>query len=530
MPQELVMPTNFFKKISGLKGGNRVAINTVIIYGQRLSAAAIALITTPIILNALGVEDYGLYALTVGFVGMLSFVNWSLSSTTQRFIAFAIGEGNSERLKRIFASAFFIHFLYGLLLFLLIALSAGTIVERFLNIPAERTGAAKIILYFVSVITFINIITVPFTGLFRAHENFLYLALVAIFESVLKLGIAIAILFVPFDKLIAYSALLLGVSALVFIINTSICRKFYSEVNFQRNNLDKQLVAEMLGFMGWSLLGAGAIMGRNQGVSVLLNLFFGVVANAAYGIAMQVKFAVGMLSQGIIGSISPQIVKSAGAGDTDKMIYLMRTMSKFAVLSSSLVAIPFLIEAPFILELWLRNVPEWAVLFSRLIIVFGLAMGLSAGIQNVFDAIGKVKLYNIWVSLVLLLNLPLAYLFFKLGAPAYTIILTGIFLEITALFVRLFLLKKYLQFSIPTYLYDIFFRLLVPVLIPASLILLIKQIQLTNLLQLVITFAVFLSVYPLLVYRFSLDEKQKVFAGEIIAKSVSSVKKIIRFK
>jgi O-antigen/teichoic acid export membrane protein len=521
---------NFFSRISRQKGSSRVAINTVIIYGQRLSAAAIALITTPIILNALGVDDYGLYVLTVGFVGMLSFVNWSLSAATQRFIAFALGAGDTGRLKRIFASAFFIHFLYGLLLFLLIALSAGAIAERFLNIPAERTEAAKIILYIVSVITFINIITVPFTGLFRAHENFLYLGLVAIFESVLKLGIAVAILFVPFDKLIAYAAFLLGVSVLVFIINTGICKKLYSEVNFQGKNLDKPLIAEMLGFMGWSILGAAAIMGRNQGVSVILNLFFGVVVNAAYGIAMQVKFAVGMLAQGITGSISPQIVKSAGAGETEKMIYLMRTMSKLAVLTTSMVAIPFLIEAPYILKLWLGNVPEWAVVFSRLIIVFVLATGLSAGIQTVFDAIGKVKLFNIYVSLVLLLNLPLAFLFFKLGAPAYTIILTGIFLEVIALFVRLFLLKKYLGFSIPLFLYDIIFRLSLPILATAGLVLVLKQINLPALPQLVFTFMCFFSVYPALVYRFSLDERQKEAAHEIISKTVSSAKKAVGFK
>lgn len=524
------MGTNYFNKISGLKSSGRVAINTFIIYAQRLSAAAIALVTTPIILNALGVDDYGLYALTVGFVGMLSFINWSLSSATQRYIGYAIGAGDRERLRKIFASTFFIHFLYGLIIFLVIVFTAGSIVERFLNIPVERVDAAKTILIFVSFITLINIVTVPFIGLFRAHENFLYLALIAILESVLKLAVALMILLISLDKLIAYSALLLVATILIFFINVGVCKRIYPEVNLCRRNLDKKLIHEITAFMGWSLMGAGAIMGRNQGVSVLLNLFFGVVANAAYGIAMQVKFAVGMLSQGVIGSISPQIVKSAGAGETDKMIYLMRSMSKFAILSSAFVAIPFLIEAPFILELWLKRVPELTVLFSRLIIVFALCMGFSAGIQNVFDAIGKVKLYNIWVSLVLLLNLPMAFLFFKQGAPAYTIILTGIFLEIVSLFVRLFLLKKYLNFSIKVYVYDISFRLLLPIVLPLGLILMIKQFQLSEIRQLLITFLIFFSIFPFLVYRFSLDDKQKDFAHELITKSISSVKTVLSFK
>ena len=187
---------NLFKKISTQKGSSRIAVNTFIISGQRLFAAVLSLVTTPIILNALGVEDYGLYILVVGVVGMLAFVNWSLSSASQRYIAFAIGAGNREELKRFFASALLIHGVYALMLFLLIWLFGGFIVDRFLSIPEARISAAKIIIRFVSVITFINILTVPFTGLFRAHENFVFLAIFGIIESLLKLAIAIALIYV----------------------------------------------------------------------------------------------------------------------------------------------------------------------------------------------------------------------------------------------------------------------------------------------------------------------------------------------
>lgn len=515
---------NLFRKISSQRGGSRVLINTVIIYGQRFSAAVLSLVTTPVVLNALGVEDYGLYALTVGLVGMLAFINWSLSSATQRYIAFSIGAGDLARLKKIFTSSLFIHVVYGLLLLLIIWIFGGLIIEKVLTIPESRIDTAKLIIKFVACISFINIITVPFTGLFRAHENFLYLAIIDITESVFKLGIAISLIFITSDRLVAYSVLLIIVSVIIFILNVLFSNKFYPEVRLNVHNLSRELIIDMVSFMGWSLIGAGAIMSRNQGVSVLLNMFFGVIVNAAYGIAMQVNSAITILSQGIVGSISPQLVKSAGAGDIGKTVYLMRTMSKFAVISVSIVAIPFLIEAPLILKLWLKNVPEGAIIFSRLIIVFGLITGLSAGINNVFQAIGKVKLYNIYVSLILILNLPLAFVLFKVGFKSHTIILTGIFLEIVSLFVRLRLLRNYLDFSLTKFFYDVILRIIIPIILSIGIVLLVKQIHLREYIQLIITMALLFSVYPFIIYYIALDRRQKSFVVEYISKSANHLK------
>lgn len=511
------------KKIIGLhksSASNRAAINTVIIYGQRFFAAALSLITTPIILNGLGVKDYGLYTLTIGFVGMLAVLNWSLSSSTQRYTAFAIGKKDTLKLNKVFSSALGIHFFYGLLLVLVIGIISHFFVENLLNIPIGKVEDTKTILYVVGLISFVTIMTIPFLGILRAQENFIAISIIGIMESILKLGIAFTIMALTENKLVIYSILLLGISLVSFTIYYFIVVKTYKEVVISYRFFDKVLVKEMFSFLSWSLLGSLSLTARNEGVQVLINLFFGVVRNAAYGIATQISVALAILAQGIIGSLSPQIIKSAGAGDHVKMIFLMRTMSKFATFSVSLVAIPFFFQCPLILKLWLINVPEDTIIYVRLIIIFGQIMLLSAGIQTVFDAIGKVRTYNIWVSFILMLNIPIAYVFFKLGFPSYTIIIVGMALEFVSLNIRLFLLKKHLDFSIKEFYFDTFFRVFLPTIFVSFVIYSFMLLALNSYLEIMITFLITFLLYPIIIYKFSLEGRQKEFFSGMLSKLI----------
>ncbi len=502
------------KKIISLhksSASNRAVINTAVIYGQRFFAAALSLITTPIILNGLGVQDYGLYTLTIGFVGMLAVLNWSLSSSTQRYTAFAIGEKNTLKLNKVFSSALVIHFLYGLLLLAIIAIISRFYIGSLLNIPVGKLEDTKNILYVVGLLSFISIMSIPFLGILRAKENFIDISIIGITESVLKLGIAFTIVSLTDNKLVIYSLLLLGISVISLVIYYFIVKLNYKEVIISLKFYDKELVKGMFSFLSWSLLGSLSLTSRNEGVQILINLFFGVAKNAAYGIAMQINVAMSILSQGIIGSLSPQIIKSAGAGEYDKMIFLMRTMSKFATFSISLFAIPFFFQCPLILKLWLTNVPQETIIYVRLIIIFGQVMLLSAGIQTVFDAIGKVKIYNIWVSFILMLNIPIAYGFFKMGFPSYTIILVGMCLELISLNVRLRLLKKYLHFSIKEFYFDTFFRVFLPTIALSTILYFFLLIPLDNFLKLIATFLIVFILYPVIIYNLSLERKQKEF-------------------
>lgn len=502
---------NFFERIRRKSSNSRIAINTAVLYFQRISVGLFSLITTPILLKSLGVEDYGLFTLLIGVVGMLAFVNWSLSSTTQRYISFSVGEGDTERVKVVFITSFCIHLAFGIILLGLVFKGGGYLLHNYLEIPIERKSIARILVSIVAVITFFNIITVPIIGIFRANENFLFLALSGILESSIKLAIAVSLLFLTGDKLLIYTSLLCVLTVLISLLNFFVAKWLYEEVNFNISLIKSSLVKEMISFILWSLLGALAILSRNQGVSVLLNMFFGVVANAAYGISYQVRYALGILGQAIIGSISPQLVKNAGSKDFDKMIYLMRNMSKFSVLSVSTFAIPFLIEAPYLLKLWLQDVPENTVLFSRLMIFFGLTTAMSAGIETVFSAIGKVKTYNIVVSLILLLNIPISYLLFQRSFPSYYILIVGITLEWISFFVRVILLKKYLDFSMNVFFIDVLRGIIFPISLALFVAIFLRGLIEIAFAQVIITVASFSMVYVPLIYLLALDKVQKEY-------------------
>lgn len=503
-----------FQKFYQTSAANRAASNTIIIYIQRFFAAGLSLFTTPLLLKALGIEDYGLYALTIGFVGMLAILNWSLSNATQRYTAFAIGEGDFEKLKKVFSTALVIHFFYGLLLFFIIVGISYFFVENVLNIPVGKIPLAKNVLNVVAFISFISVLTIPFLGILKSQENFFSIAIIGIIESVLKLLIAILLLQLASNRLIMYSVLLLFVSLISLSIYVFIVRKKYKMVSVSAKFYDKAQAKKMSSFLSWSLVGSLALTSRNEGVQVLLNIFFGVVMNAAYGVAMQVNAAMSILSQGVLGSLSPQIIKSAGQKDYKKMIFLMRTMSKFAIFSVSVLVIPIFFEIGTILQLWLKIVPQNTVTFIRLSIIFGQIMFLSAGIQLVFDALGKVREYNIWVSLILLLNIPVAYILFKSGLPFYSIIFVGMFLELVSLQVRLLLLKKHIDFSMLDFYSDTFKRVFFPSICMATLLFSVRYLELETYLQLFITFALSILIYPALIYKIALDTQQKeIFKG-----------------
>ena len=246
------------------------------------------------------------------------------------------------------------------------------------------------------------------------------------------------------------------------------------------------LIKEMLSFISWSFLGALATMSRNQGVTVLINVFFGVVANAAYGIAQQINNAVNILAQGVTTSMAPVLMKAAGENNNEKMLYMMRTMAKLSFFSISIFSIPTLFEMNYILELWLKVVPEGSIIFSQLIIVLVLVVLLSSGMQNVFIAIGKVKEYNIYTSVFLVLNLPLSYILFKIGFSSYSIITVGIFLEIITLNIRLLLLKKYLNYKISDYFSEIT-QIILPTLVISVLLFFWMYVEIPKFIHLIVS-------------------------------------------
>jgi O-antigen/teichoic acid export membrane protein len=483
---------------------------------QKFSSAALALITTPLLLRVLGVSDFGLYALTTGFVGAVTFFTWSVSSATQRFIAIALGEKDTEKLKQVIQSSLFIHLFYALLVFTGILLFNFFLTDSFLKVPENRLEAASMVMVMIGGISMLNIIGIPFIGILRAYENFFMLAVTGVTESLLKLAVAFLLLFVGNDKLVTYSAFMLLVSSISFFMYAFTVHTKYHRINIGFVQPHWATIKKMMAFIGWTLLGALAVMSRNQGVSVVLNLFFGVVANAAYGVALQINYAINILAQGVTGALTPVLLKSAGEKNYEKMLYSMKTMSRMAFYSIAIFSVPLFFEMETVLLIWLKNVPEGTVAFARATIVLVLVCILSSGMQAVLDAIGKVKSYNIMVSMLLILNLPIAWFFFKIGFSDVTILIVGIVLESLSYFVRLYLLQKYIRLSGITYIFETFKEVGIPVFIVSVLLYFTGMIIENNYVRLFVSFSLSSIVFPVVVYFWSLDNTQKDFLNKIL--------------
>jgi O-antigen/teichoic acid export membrane protein len=501
------------------KTADRLLFNTIVIYAQKFSTAALALVTTPLLLKVLGVVDYGIYTLTLGFVGTLTFFTWSLSSCTQRYISVTLGEMNFERLKTILSSTFFIHLIYGVIIFLVIQGINVYGASLVLNIPEARHNSIGSIITFVAGISFFGILSVPFLGVIRAEEKFSIIAILGLFESCCKLVIAALLLYMGTDKLYLFSLLMFLVSAVIFFsyyfVATRNSNKYYIGISY----LDFKLMKEMLSFISWNLVGALAIMSRNQGVSVLLNLFFGVITNAAYGISQQINNAINILSQGVTGSMAPGLMRAAGEKNYEKMLYMMRTMSKMSFFSISIFSIPLYFEMPFVLKIWLGNIPEGSIRFARMTIMLVLIVIFSSGIQNVFVAIGKVKEYNLYVSILLMLNLPISYFLFKYKYPDYSIMIIGIVLELMSYFVRLWLLEKHLNYKIYKSIKELMLEIVLPFVVVFGLLFLMSFMELGVFVRITYLTIISFIMYPLIMFRFSLDTQQQNYI-------VSNLKKI----
>ncbi len=414
------------------------------------------------ILNNLGVEDYGIYTLTIGLVALFGFINWSLTTSTQRFITVGLVNEDKDDLVATFSTSFFIHLAYGFLLLLMILIFGFFFTETVLDIPIDKIEIAKKVLVFVAFISFFQMIGIPFQGLLQAYENLKFVSIIGVMESILKLNAAFLLCIAPFDKLVFFALLMAFSSLLVYFVRFIYCRKNYANMSLSWNHFSIKKFKEMMGFTSWNIIGAVAILGRNQGMAVVLNIFFGVIANAAYGVALQVQAALGVFSQGIVVAMTPRILKSAGKNEEKVMLNSAYLTAKYGLFVMSFVCVPLLINMENILSLWLRVVPEDAVIFSKLIIVFLLCTAFSVGIQPIFHGINKVKAYNITISAILLSNLPIAALLFTLNFPAYSIFIVSISLEVLSFFFRLILLKKHIAFSPQKYLLKLSKEVVIP--------------------------------------------------------------------
>ena len=498
------------------QASTRVVFNSMVLYVKMLITVGISLYSTRLVLNALGASDFGIFNLIAGVIAMLSFLNAAMTVSTQRYLSFHQGTGDFEMQKKVFTNSWILHISIGLIVVL--ALLAVVPLISFLNIPQERMATAKFIYYFMSVSMFFTIISVPFTASINAHENMLWIAIVNIIESVLKLCIALSLLwFIQPERLMVYGILMTIISVITFLLYACYCLKKYHECNIRNYQIDKPLIKEMGGFTGWNLIGALSNAGRVQGLAIILNVFFGTVINAAYGIAHQISMQLNFLSQTLLRALNPQIMKSEGMNDRKRMLRLSMMASKFGFFLVAIIAIPAIFEMPAILQLWLKNVPENTVLFCSLILVSTLILQLTVGIQSAMQSVGKIKFYTLIVGGNMFLNLPIAAALLLIGLPAYSVLISFIFIEIINLFLRLYFAKKIAGLSIKEYCDRVFFKVFLPILTYIITCWLIVHFLNLNF-RFLITIFVSILVFITSIYFLGLCEDEKLLVTNMVNK------------
>lgn len=427
--------------------------NTGFLYMKMGITVFISLYTTRLILNALGASDFGIYGVVGGAITMLGFLNSAMAGATQRFMSYSEGEGNKEKQKAVFNSSLILHWLIAIAVALLLEGAMFIFFGGVLNIEPDRIEAAKWIYHFAVVSTIFTIITVPYDSAINAHENMLYYAIVGILESVLKLVAAIIIVHSPVDKLILYGAFMAGITILMLIIKQIYCRKHYPECQIAiRQYTNKNTLKEIAGFAGWNFVGSMGTLLGNCGGSIVINHYFGSAINAAENVGSQLRGQMLAFSNNMLKALNPVIVKKEGGGDRAAMLKFSLTGSKLSYLMFATLAIPFLIETPFILKIWLKNVPEWTVCFSRFQMATALMEQLTITLGTTLGATGQNKEMNIFGSIARFVPLFLYIPLFAFGAQPYWLYVI-IFINFGFIIngYMLFLCKKYCNLNIAYY-------------------------------------------------------------------------------
>lgn len=503
-----------------------IAKNTFFLYIRSIVVMAVGIYTSRVVLQTLGVEDYGVYNVIGGFVAMFSILSASLVNASQRFISFEMGKDNPQ-MNRIFSGTISIHLLLALIVLVLFETFGLWFLNTQLNVDAERMYAANWV-FQCSVLTFcINLISVPYNASIIAHERMNVFAYISIYEAFAKLGIVYLLYVTGYDKLIVYAILMLVIAVSLQLIYGCYCSRHFEECNFGFV-IDNTLLKEMIGFTGWNFLGSTAGILNTQGISILINIFFGVALNAARGLADQVNSAINTFVSNFMTAMNPQIIKSYASGDYLYMNTLLIKGAKYAAILYWFMSLAFFVEAEFVLDLWLVEVPTYAPIFLRLVIVYSVFQSLSNTLYIGMLATGKIKKYQIIMSSIYFGSFVLCYVFFILDfGPEFGYIST-IIAVFVGMFVRLFLLREIVpSFDVIQYVRGAIVKSGVVIFISTLGALgLSRLLKFNSVVEFIGVCVCSIITIPIITYLLALDSSEKMLVKQYICK----VKSIIQTK
>ena len=496
---------------------NRVIKNTGFLYAKMGITMFISLYTTRLILNSLGASDFGIFNIVGGAIAMLGFLNAAMASATQRFMSYSEGEGNKEKQKSIFNVSFILHLGISFVVGIALLIAGYFFFNGILNIPEDRVFAAKVVYGSLIVSTMFTVMTVPYDAAMNAHENMKYYAIVGIFESFLKLGVAFVCVYTTFDKLIVYGSLMACIPLITLTIMRVYCHKHYEEcVIAPRTYWNKGLMKEMTSFAGWNFITSLSSIVSQYGLSIVLNHFWGTLLNAAQGIANQISGQLMVFSNTMLKALSPVIVKSKGSHNDSLMQKAAFLGCKYAYLMLALFVIPFILETPFILKIWLKTIPDWAVIFCQLQLLRSVIEQLTISMGTMISAQGQIKQYSIYKSILGIMPIIFTAVLFHFKYPPYTMYIIWIFCGgILGGYISLYYAKHLCKTKYLDYFKSVFFPCLAPTILSVVIGYIVQQLYIESFFRLGLIIFLTTTILFLCYWLTSSKEEQLLIKGLI---------------
>lgn len=498
---------------------SKILKNSAFLYIRLTFTLGLGLITTRIVINALGVEDYGIYGVVAGLVTMFGFMNAAMSSSTQRYLSFDLGKHDEEQIQKTFTASVNIHLIIALVSLFVAEIVGVWTINNILDIPADRQQAANIAFQFSLIVFFFSIAQVPYHAALIAYEKMNAFACISIIEAVLKLGAACILFISPLDQLVLYSQLLACAALIVFLLYFSYVKFRFLNLTY-RKYFDKSYYQELLAFSGWNLIGNIAFIARNQGINILINIFFGVTLNAAYAIALMMQGVLTQFATSIQQAINPQIIKSYAQNDRGRTEQLMHASSKYSFFVMLILVSPFYLNVDYVLEAWLGTVPKYSSQFINHVFVFLLIEVISNSLMIGLQATGKIRAYHITVGAIVLSNFPitwLAFLFFPAPELAFKIM---ILIGLVALFVRLLFVKLQMGYEVLRFLIRVLARVALVTCLFLVVLVFLKNINIANPMIKVITDTVVCSFsLVMIIYAVGMEYEERLYLKAMLRRS-----------
>ncbi len=499
-----------------MNSANRVISNTTFIYLSMLVKILIGFFSVRLILQALGQEDYGISGVVGGVVATLDILSLNMTNTSMRFLSHSLGEGCMEKMKRVFNTTIYLHYIIAFITFFILEIGGWLMFKYVLDIPEARLTVAHIIYQFSVVTALISIVAVPYDAVMNAHEHLWVISFYNILSSIFALIFAITMFYIPWDRLIFW-----GISNFLVQLVLRILKVRYSKRHFEEcrvvnlRSVTKADIRPMISFTGWAMFGNLSSMAVTQLRGIILNSFFGVRLNASENVAKSVTNYINQFSMALTKAINPQIMKSEGGGNHDRMIRIVEIGSKYSSFLFSFIGIPVLLNASFIFNLWLKEVPDYAVIFSQLIIVELLVDKFSNQINAAIYAVGNIKVFQVIESTIGLSFVPIIFILFKLGASPEYLYLTILFITLVKYIDRFYFGKKNANINLAHYVKSAILPIAIPLFVSIAFTMIPFFLIDDGFIKFVLITMFFCSVY-VCTFFFGLTPEEKVMIKNLI--------------